>query len=230
MALKLADINGNPFIGVFCRLIGDHAICPLEATDEFTDILEETLGVKTIKATLGNTNLHGSLIGGNSRGFIVPYFYRMEEISDAFSSLDIDLEEKGIKGAVSNEHLTAWGNNILVNDRTALVNPDIGKKSMALLEETLGVEAVYGTIAGIKTVGSVAALNGNGMIVHPKITDDEKDILKDIFKIDIEISTVNFGSPYIGASLIANDKGAIVGDKTSGVEMNRIENILDIIE
>jgi len=102
--------------------------------------------------------------------------------------------------------------------------------SFRIIEDTLDVEVVPGTIADIRTVGSVAALNSKGMIVHPKVTDDEKEHLKGLFGIDVQISTVNFGSPYLGASMIVNDNGAVIGDKTSGVEMNRIENALDIID
>ncbi len=230
MAMKLADISGNPYIGVFCRLIGDIAICPLEVSDEFTSDLEEGMGVKWVKATLGNTNLHGSLIGANSKGFIVPYFYDIEEIKKAFSIFDIDMDEKGIKGAVSDDPLTAWGNNILASEKAVLANPEFRGYSLRLIEDILDVEVVKGTIAGLMTVGSVAVLNSKGMVVHPKISDEEKEQLEDLFGVEVQISTANFGSPYLGASIMANDRGAMIGNKTSGVEMNRIENTLDLIE
>ena len=230
MALKLADISGNPYIGVFCRLIGDIAICPLEVSDEFTNALEEGMGVKWVRTTLGNTNLHGSLIGANSKGFIVPYFYDIEEFQTSFKAFDIDMDEMGIKGAVSDDPVTAWGNNILASEKVALANPDLRGYSLKLIEDILDVEVVKGTIAGIKTVGSVAVLNSKGMAVHPKIDDEEKELLENLFGVEVQISTANFGSPYLGASIIANDRGALIGNRSSGVEMNRIENTLDLIE
>lgn len=230
MSLKLADIDGNPYIGVFCRLLGDVVICPLDASQEILDILTETLKVKTVRSTLGNTNLHGSLIGGNSKGFIVPYFYDLVEIEKAFKKFDLDLGELGITGAVCDDPHTAWGNNILATDKMVFANPDIRKSSLKVIRDTMDVEVVVGTIAGIRTVGSVAALNSKGMIVHPKISDDEKEHLEELFGVEVQISTANFGSPYLGASMIVNDYGAVIGDKTSGVEMNRIENALDIID
>jgi translation initiation factor 6 len=230
MALKLADIDGNPFIGVFCRLLGDVVICPLDATPEITGMLKDTLKVEPVRTTLGSTNLHGSLIGGNSKGFIVPYFYDLLEIQNAFKKFDLDLEELGLKGAICDDPHTAWGNNILATERVVLANPDLRKSSIKVIEDTLDVEVEMGSIAGVRTVGSVAAHNSKGMIVHPKITDDEKEYLEDLFKIEVQISTANFGSPYLGASMVVNDNGAVLGGKTSGVEMNRIENALDLIE
>lgn len=228
--MKLADVDGNPYIGVFCRLLGDVVVCPLEATEEFLGSISDTLKVRTIRSTLGNTNLHGSLIGGNSRGFIVPYFYDLDEISQAFKKAGMDLDELGLVGYVSDDPHTAWGNNILATESSALANPDLSKDSLKVLEDTLDVEVMTGTIAGVKTVGSVAAHNSKGMVVHPKVNEDEKERLKELFSMDVQISTANFGSPYLGASMIVNDIGGVLGDRTSGVEMNRIENALDIID
>lgn len=230
MSLKLADISGNPYIGVFCRLIGNTVICPIDASDEFMMDLEETLQVRGVKATLGGTNLHGSLIGANSKGFVIPYFYDLPEIENAFRSADISLEEMGISGVVSEDPHTAWGNNILVSDKVALVNPDLQTRSLELLADTFDVEVITGTIAGVKTVGSVAAHNSKGMVVHPKATEDEIAGLSELFGLEVNISTANFGSPHLGASMVVNDNGALLGKRTSGVEMNRIENTLDLIQ
>ncbi len=230
MSLKLADISGNPYIGVFCRAIGDTVICPIDTSDEFMIDLEETLQVRGVKATLGGTNLHGSLIGANSKGFVIPYFYDLPELVNVFSSADISLEELGISGVVSQDPHTAWGNNILVSDKVALVNPDLQTRSLELLADTLDVEVITGTIAGVKTVGSVAAHNSKGMVVHPKATEDEISGLSDLFGLEVNISTANFGSPHLGASMVVNDNGALLGKRTSGVEMNRIENTLDLIQ
>lgn len=229
MSLKLGDISGNPFIGVFCRRVSDIVICPLEAAEEFISDLEEALEVKTVKATLGGTNLHGSLMAANSKGLIVPYFYDLEEMDTILKKNGFNREELDINGSVSEDPHTAWGNNVLASDKVAIINPDLSRESVELVSDTLGVEVIKGSIAGIKTVGSVAALNSKGMVVHPKASEEERENLSELFSLDVQISTANFGSPYLGASMIVNDRGALVGKRTSGVEMNRIENTLDII-
>ena len=55
------------------------------------------------------------------------------------------------------DRYNAAGNNILVNDKGALINPDINPELYREIAETLQVEVVPGTIAGQNIVGSMAA-------------------------------------------------------------------------
>ena len=227
MAIRMSNLNGNPFIGVFCRIIGDIIICPIEISDEFKLDIEEILGLKVYRTVAGNTNLHGSLVAANSKGLIAPYFYSEEEIKRAVIEKELDSD---LRVVISDDPITAWGNNILLSEKKALVNPDLTRNSIKLVEDTFDVEAFKGTIAGIRTIGSIVGMNSKGMVVHPKASSSDMEMLKELFSLDVHISTANFGSPFLGASMIANDRGALVGSKSSGVELNRIENSLDIID
>jgi translation initiation factor 6 len=40
------------------------------------------------------------------------------------------------------------------------------------------------------------------------------------------IGTINHGVPLIGSGLVANTKGAIVGNLTTGIELGRIDEAL----
>ncbi|MBN1390492.1 MAG: translation initiation factor IF-6 [Candidatus Thermoplasmatota archaeon] len=228
MSIRIADINGNPFIGVFIRQVGRFALCPMDIQDEVLVLMKEVMGVEAVRTAAGNTNLHGSLIAANSHGMTVPYFYEREDVISALSTMEDDME--GFEVVVCDDPHTAWGNNLLLSEKVALVNPDLSQGTLKLIEEVFQVEAVKGTIAGIKTVGSIAVTNSKGMIVHPKATDRDLEELKDLFGVEPYICTANFGSPHLGASMIVNDKGALVGSKSSGVELNRIENSLDLID
>ncbi|MGA1873458.1 MAG: translation initiation factor IF-6 [Thermoplasmatota archaeon] len=228
MAIRLADINGNPFIGVFCRQVGRFILCPMDTPEEFAEQLKEVMGIELLRTASGNTNLHGSLIAANSHGIMLPYFYTKEEVSDALAGAGMDPDQLEI--VVSDDPHTAWGNNLLLSEKVALVNPDLSPGSLRFIENVFGVEAVKGTIAGIKTVGSIAVMNSKGMLVHPKATERDLEQMKELFGVETYICTANFGSPYLGASMIVNDRGALVGTKSSGVELNRIENSLDLID
>jgi translation initiation factor 6 len=230
MAINITDINGNTYIGVFCRPVGRITLCPMDTPEEFIDLVEKVLDLKVVRTASGNTNLHGSLIAANSKGLISPYFYAKEDIEKDLKDAQIDGKDQNIAVEISQDPHSAWGNNVLLSEKIALVNPDMQTRSLKLIEETFQVEAVKGTIAGIKTIGSIAVLNNRGMVVHPKATEDDLEMLKILFKVEANICTANFGSPYLGASMIANDKGALVGSRSSGVELNRIENSLDIID
>jgi translation initiation factor 6 len=229
MGVNRADINGNPYIGVFCRLVGDVCLLPADAPEAFSNLVENNLSVATLSASLGGTNLHGSLTAANSKGLLAPYFFSREEIERAFVNGGMgEVLEKLVIG-ISDDPMTSWGNNVLISEKAAYMNPDLEKGSEELVSQSLDVEVVKGKIAGIKTVGSVAVMNSSGLLVHPKATREEMDLLADLFGTDVRISTANFGSPYLGASVIANDRGALIGERSSGVEINRIENVLNLI-
>ncbi|MFW3146467.1 MAG: translation initiation factor IF-6 [Thermoplasmatota archaeon] len=230
MAIRTCNLNGNPFIGVFCRLMGNIVICPIETGDEIIELIREVLGAEVHRTSAGSTNLHGSLVAANSKGLIAPFFYSEEELAKPpVDGRDGNFLE-GVRIVISDDPLTAWGNNVLLSETKALINPDIPKGSIKVLEDTFDVEVVRGAISGIKTVGSIAVLNSKGMVVHPKASPDDMQLLEEVFGVKPYISTANFGSPHLGASMIANDRGALVGSKSSGVELNRIENSLDIID
>ena len=226
MPVSLADLNGNPYLGVFCRLIGGDLLCPLDTPQEFVGAVVDTLKVRPIKATLGNTNLHGSLIAGNSQFAIIPYFFDREEFERTLSENE---EGPDLRVLLSDDPHTAWGNNLLLSEKAGLYNPDLSVSTVRELRRELDIELVEGTIAGTKTVGSVAVLNGSGIVVHPKATPEEMERIGELFGLRPQISTANFGSPYLGSSMIVNDRGAMIGNKSSGVEVNRLENALDLI-
>ncbi len=229
MPVNTADINGNPYIGVFCRILGDVLICPPESPDDLLEVLEGSLGVRTVKAFIGNTNLHGALITGNSKGAVIPYFFDPQDVARVMEKSGQPPEEE-YNIFTSHDPLTAWGNNLLLSDRVAMYNPDLEKRSVKRISSELDIEMVPGTIAGVRTVGSIAVLNSKGIIVHPKASQDDLDRIREIFSLKPEISTVNFGSPYLGSSMVVNDSGAVIGNRSSGVEINRIEDGLDLIE
>ena len=78
-------------------------------------------------------------------------------------------------------------------------------------------------------VGSVAVCTNRGSIVHPGVNEREVQILEDVLKVEVDIGTANFGAPYLNSCMIANSNGAIVGKNSSGTELIRIEQTLDLI-
>ena len=98
-----------------------------------------------------------------------------------------------------------------------------------MIEETFDVSVEKGTIASLKTVGMAAVVTNNGCLCHPKVTNEEKNVLKSVFNVDVMIGTVNHGVPLIGSGLVANSKAAIVGNLTTGIEMGRIEEALGFL-
>ncbi|MCD6370594.1 MAG: translation initiation factor IF-6 [Thermoplasmata archaeon] len=216
--ISKTTINGSPFVGVYAACNNYIAILPPSASG---DIFGKTLRVEVFKTTLGGSPLIGSLMVMNSKGAVITNFANEEDVEFLFPRMNVLFIE---------DKINAVGNDILANDNAALVHVDFDASTVKLIEEALDVEVVKGTIGGIKTVGSAAVVTNRGMVVHPNVDDSEIEFLKDLFGVPVYVTTANYGSLYLGASLVANDFGAVMGERTSNVEVDRIENALDIIE
>ena len=125
---------------------------------------------------------------------------------------------------------TAFGNLVLANDKGALVDPRMKESIMKQVSDALGVEAVPGTIAGLTYVGSLAVATNKGVLAHPLLTEEEKKVLESVFKVPVDVGTVNCGIPYVGTGLIANSHAAVAGSMTTGPEMFIIGNALDVVQ
>ena len=217
MGVSLLDIYGNPYIGVLCRANEETAIVPFHIQEKERGVIETALGVKARPMLVGGASILGSLCVMNSKGALLPHFCSEEDVSALKGSLRV--------GVLPSKH-TACGNNILANDRAALINPEYDTKSREIIRDILDVEVMEGTIAGLETVGSVAYVTSKGMLVHPKAMPEEIESLDSLFKIPIKKTTANYGTPFIGACLIANTKGAVIGSLSTGIEIGNIEESL----
>jgi translation initiation factor 6 len=220
LALAQMDVGGNPYIGIFCSANEELAFVPIELEKRFRQKLIDTLEVELIEAIVARSSLIGSLMAMNSHGAIVNNFVEQGEI--------IKLK-KYINITVLDEKLNAIGNNILSNDKAALVHPEFKKSTISEIENVLDVEVQKGTVAGLRTVGTAAEITNKGGLVHPKVKDEELKLMEDLFKVKISTGTANYGTPLIGACLIANSNGAVTGTSTTGIELGRIEDGLDLI-
>ena len=200
-------------MGVFCAASESLAVLPPDAPPRAARTIEETLQVRVVRTTIGVSNVVGSLLALNSSGAILTGFANEAELK-GFGSL---------RAFVLPHRLNAAGNNVLCNDRGALVHPGYDDRTVREIGEALGVEAVRGTIAEMRTVGSAGVATNLGVLAHPHATEDELKTLQDVLKAPAMITTANYGTGQIGACLVANSKGAVVGMRTTPIEMGRIE-------
>ena len=211
------NISGTSVLGVFATCTENFVFVPPEISDELLNDLEVSLGVKGVRVSVGGSSVVGSLIGGNSNGVVAAGFILEREIRKI---------RKYTRAAKLSGGLNASGNLILANDNAALVNPDLSDKAVGLIEKALGVDVRKGTIAGLKTVGMAGIATNKGVLVHPKTTSNEIAVLEEHFKLPVDIGTVNFGSHLVGSGILANSKGYVAGEDTTGPEITRIEDAL----
>jgi translation initiation factor 6 len=223
LAVYLTSIVGSASIGVYSLATEDFVIVPKMVPQDKAEKTAEWLKVKLIHTTIGGSLLAGALACANSNGIILSPFVREEEL-DTISAC--------FKGtvAVMESRKTAFGNLVLANDKGALVDPRMKEPIRKQVSDALGVEAVPGTIAGLTYVGSLAVATNKGVLAHPLLKEDEKKVLESVFKVPVDVGTVNCGIPYVGTGLIANSKAAVAGSMTTGPEMFIIGNALDVVQ
>jgi len=181
--------------------------------------VEEALGVSSILTTVAGSFVVGSLVAMNSNCAVVSGLAEQAEI-EAISSK--------IKVYVLHSKYNAAGNNILMNDFGAVVNPKIDDRNLKLMEDALGVRCVRSYVAGMDTVGSACKATNKGAVCHPRTSDEELEIIAETLNVDAKRTTLNHGSGLLGPCLLANSKGAVIGDITTPIEMGKLEDALNL--
>jgi translation initiation factor 6 len=222
LPLFLSSIFGSPWIGVYSLATEKMLIVPPQAPETKSHRLEEQMGVKLIRTTIGDSVLIGALACANSYGIVLPHYVRDEEIKAIKSVSDINI-------TVMETKRTAFGNMVLTNDYGAIADPRLKREDLKKISDTLGVEVVSGEIAGLPYVGSLAFATNKGVLAHPLIKEEEQKLLTEVLKVPLDVGTVNCGIPYVSTGLIGNSQSVIAGFLTTGPEMFIIEHIFNMV-
>jgi len=211
--IKKLEIEGNPFIGAFGITNEKITFLSTGFTEKKKKIVKDTLNTEIFSITIARTNIIGILGAGNSNGLLLPYNveeYELRKLKD----LDIKIE-------VLKAKFTALGNMILCNDKGAIVSSRL-KKEASKIEDALGVE-VY--VSDPLNFGSMGLCTNNGCLVHSSLSD-KIDELEKALKVEVDTGSANRGFYYLGLCALANTKGAVVGEMSTGPEINKIEDIM----
>ncbi len=217
---KRQKVAGSALLGVFARVTDKVVLVPLETRPETIKVLEDGLKVASLRTSVAGSSVLGSLICGNSTGFMLTSQADKDDLQR--------LSEYGNVARLPGK-INAAGNVILANDSAALVHPGLSKRACDAIARTLGVEVVKGTIGSLKTVGMAAVATNKGILVHPRTSEAEIAVLEETFELPVDVGTVNFGSPLVGSGVLANSYGYFAGDETSGPELGRIEDALGFL-
>jgi translation initiation factor 6 len=188
-----------------------------------TEKLCSELGTNLIETTIGGSITTGALMCGNNSGIIVSSHITTSEKEKIISKVDLPVKE--IPGPIN-----AIGNVVLANDHGAYVHKSLTDEAISIVEEVLDVPAIRSNIAGIPTVGTAAVVTNNGMLCPPMTTDAEIEQLQTHFNVPAYIGSINYGGPLIGSGLVANIRGYVSGEDTTGPELGRIEETLGFLD
>lgn len=224
MRILQTNFHGDHNLGLFGRATDNFCFVGNFVTENTLKKVKEVLSVEIMKATIANTDLLGIFSCANSRGVLLPNIVKKYELIK-FKAV---AKKFGLSMKILKTNYTALGNLILCNDHGAAISKIFNRSEKRLIEDCLDVEAVYGTLAKIDTVGSAGVATSAGCIVHRDATENEIKIVEDVLKVDVDIGTANFGSPFIGSCMIANKSGAVIGESTTGPEAQRIMETLEL--
>ena len=217
--LKLTH-HGNPSIGAFCRANNNVAFMASDSTNKLISYVESQLKVEVVKATIFNSGIIGIYSSINSNHILLPYFTEKREIEKI---------KCYVEPVVVKTKENAWGNLVVMNDRGAILSPYLNKETISFISNSLGLDVVVSSIAGYKSVGAVAFATNKGALISYKASKEEIKLVEDVLKVKTTTASINMGSQFISLGLIANEKGYVVGELTTGVEIARIEEGLDLI-
>jgi translation initiation factor 6 len=223
LAVYLSSIVGSASIGVYSLANDRFAVIPQMVSRKKAERTAELLKVQLVHTSISGSVLIGALACANSNGILLPNSVQEEEFAIIKAAFDGNI-------TVMETKKTAYGNLVLANDSGAVVDPRFKERDVRQIAETLGVEAVASEIAGLPYVGSLGVATNKGILVHPLLKDDEKRLLEDVFKVPVDVGTVNCGIPYVGTGLIGNSKAAVAGSLTTGPEIFIIGNALDVVK
>ncbi len=219
--LKKYHMQGNSFIGVFSVANESFAFIPNNSdVDSLTAIAKDVLKVEeVIKTNINGSTLIGSFMAMNSNGALVyPNIHGSE----------MEAIKKVIPVTKLTDRFNAAGNNIVANDNGALVHPSFNDATLERISKALEVPVARGTIAGFRTVGSAGMATNKGAICHPHATKEEMDIMREILDVEVSYCTANYGSGLLGACMMANSKGAIIGEDSTPIELGKVEEGLKL--
>ena len=220
MPIDTVDIFGSDQVGIHLASVGRVVFHPPEMPTPILEKIEQALELELHPISIGGSNLIGALICGNQRGIAVADIATEGDIDQLTAFGDVVVMEGGVNTA---------GNLLVVNENGAVASPSIPHDGLEILAEVLGVDIVPTTVAGHDVVGSLAVANDQGVLLHPDVTPDEAMLIEGILGVPPMVGTVSFGSPYVGAGVCASNTGAVSGTKTTGPELNRIEDALGFL-
>jgi translation initiation factor 6 len=114
----------------------------------------------------------------------------------------------------------------LVNDRIAIVPPQVPENKRRKVEEWLKVKVVATTIGKSLITGALACSNSNGVVLPPFATEDEVKVIKSA--ADINVTVMDTKKTAYGNMVLANDKGAVADPRMEKDAAGKIADTLGV--
>lgn len=114
----------------------------------------------------------------------------------------------------------------LVNDRIAIIPPQVPETKRKKVEEWLKVKVVATTVGKSVITGALACSNSNGVILPPFATEEEIEAIKSAS--DINVTVMDTKKTAYGNLVLANDHGAVADPRLKRGVVNKIGDTLGV--
>lgn len=225
MRVLQTDFWGDHNLGLFTKTSDKICLAGNKVSGKRIVNIEKALGVNLINTSVANTELIGIFCAINSNGILLPKIVNENELK-SFEGL---AKENGLNVGIIGSRFTAIGNLVLCNDKGALISRLFGSKDKKTIRDSLDVEPDYGTVAGLNNVGSCGIATNKGCLLHRDASEKELDSVQELLRVETDIGTANFGSPFVGSCAIANSRGIVAGENTTGPEITRMMEALSLL-
>ncbi|MGV8162621.1 MAG: translation initiation factor IF-6 [Candidatus Nanoarchaeia archaeon] len=224
MHALVTDFNGIVNIGLYAFVNDKYVLLGIEVPEEMAKKMEEVFQVPVHRITLAGTSMIGVFVSGNNHKIIIPGI-TFEHEREALRKLDIDF-------AVFDTKLTGLGNNIIMGDSHALLNPDFTDAEVKIVEKLMNVTAEKARFNDVLAIGNLAVINNKKRmaLVSNDLNMEELRLIEKSFKVKATPGSVNMGSPFIRAGTLANSHGFAMGSASGGPELANADEALGFLE
>ncbi len=210
---------GSNWIGAFLVANNKYLLHPHGTEKDLLDKLKEHFKV-FVPASINQSKLLGPYIAMNNNGILLPKIAYDDEIENIKKQVG-----DSIQISVVDSRNNTLGNMILCNDKGAIIS-HLLKSHQSLIRDVLNVEVSVFEFGGNELPGSNGIANNVGCCIHPLSTDRDVEIISDLLKVDVDVSTINRGVAFLKYGAVANDNMGIFSNISTGPEMQRLTNVL----
>ncbi len=216
MEVSRTRVLGSSYIGLFGITNDKLCIMGRGLKKETQKKIEKTLDVNVLEAGVYDSNLIAVFAKMNNNKIFLPSYALPKEIEHI---------EKEIKVKIIKTE-QALGNLLEVNDTHGVVSKTLKESAVTQLKKS-GLKILQENMGKTDVIGSSLLLLNKSFLISPNATEEEVKKIQDTLNINGGSSTANTGDSFVRNSVLANTKGFITGDLTTGHELNRIEEALE---
>ncbi len=226
--VKKFRIDGESNIGLMIYANDKFALVPKSIDERELADVEEVLKVPCYKVSIAGTTLIGVFLNGTEDKILIPKIVFEKEIEE----LNIIGKKHNTEFIVFETELTCFGNNMLISNDNAIVNPDYTNKEIKELEKILGIKVITGMIADIEIIGATTVINNDQKkaLVHRDISNEDLELIEKTFGVKADTGTVNMGSPYVKSGIVSNKNGFLMGEESGGPEITNADEVLGYLK